>query len=63
MDVNKYSTQIERLEVVETGRAAPGLMTRSSGLCWRVGEFAGAASDLVDGTAVWNFALAVDAVA
>ena len=61
MDVHKHSTQIERLEFVETGRRRR--WTDDEKLRIVSGELADAAGDLVDSEAPWHFALIADDVA
>jgi hypothetical protein len=61
MDGHKSSTQIERLEVVETGRRRR--WSDDEKLRIRVGELGGTASDIIDGEAPRDIALIVDDVA
>ena len=60
MDVHKHSTQIEQLEVVETGRRRRWSDDEKLGSCWRVWS---AACDIIDSEAPWHFALIADDVA
>ena len=60
MDVHKHSTQIERLEVVETGRRRRWTDDEKLRI---VLEHADAACDIIDGEAAWHFALIADDVA
>ena len=61
MDVHKHSTQIERLEVVETGRRRR--WSDDEKLRIVSGELGDAACDIIDGEAPWHFALIADDVA
>ena len=61
MDSHKRSTQIERLEVVETGRRRR--WSDDEKLRIVTGELAGAARDIVDGEAPWHIALVADDMA
>jgi hypothetical protein len=61
MDSHKRNTQLERLEVVETGAPAALVGWREAADCDR--ELSSAARDIVDNQTSWHIALVADDLA